>query len=74
LTPESIKSVAVIGHARDLGRCDARKKDGKACGSWFDKRNAIACEYHVQVVVERRRNARPEFTARCHNIPFLRKL
>ncbi|KAI0032849.1 hypothetical protein K488DRAFT_85447 [Vararia minispora EC-137] len=63
LTPDSIKSVIVIGHARDLGRCDVRKKDGNICGGWYDKRISSACEFHVQNAVERRRNARPEFTA-----------
>ncbi|KAI0321313.1 hypothetical protein OF83DRAFT_1081034 [Amylostereum chailletii] len=63
LTPESIDSVAIIGYARDLGMCDVRKKDGKICGGWCDKRLSEVCEYHLQAAVERRRAARPEFSA-----------
>ncbi|KAF9054063.1 hypothetical protein BJ165DRAFT_1337984 [Panaeolus papilionaceus] len=63
VTPESGTSIIVIGRARDLGRCNARRQDGKVCGSWCDKRVSDVCEFHVQVAVKRRRAARPEFTA-----------
>ncbi|PPR05047.1 hypothetical protein CVT24_010194 [Panaeolus cyanescens] len=63
VTPESATSIIVLGRARDLGRCNARKQDGKICGSWCDKRVSDICEFHVQVAVKRRRAARPEFTA-----------
>ncbi|KAH9984300.1 hypothetical protein BJV77DRAFT_1072230 [Russula vinacea] len=38
LTPDGAGSVAIIGTARDLGMCGVVKRDGKPCGSWFDKR------------------------------------
>ncbi|KAI0270522.1 hypothetical protein BC834DRAFT_922494 [Gloeopeniophorella convolvens] len=63
LTPESADSVALIGTARDLGMCSVVKRDGKACGSWCDKRVSDVCEYHVQHAVERRRAGRAEFSA-----------
>ncbi|KAH6912084.1 hypothetical protein BKA70DRAFT_1184627 [Coprinopsis sp. MPI-PUGE-AT-0042] len=63
LTPESASSIAVLGKARDLGRCNVRKKDGNTCGRWVDKRVSEVCDYHVQSAVQHRRAARPEFTA-----------
>ncbi|EJD43063.1 hypothetical protein AURDEDRAFT_168016 [Auricularia subglabra TFB-10046 SS5] len=63
LTPESNESIVVLGYSRDLGLCTARKKDGKACGSWCDKRTSEVCDYHVQQAVQSRRAHRPEFTA-----------
>ena len=65
LTPESAGSVAIIGTARDLGMCGVVKRDGKPCGSWFDKRVSDVCDYHVQHAVQRCRAARPEFSAGC---------
>lgn len=65
LTPESAASVAIIGTARDLGMCGVVKRDGKPCGSWFDKRVSDVCEYHVQHAVQRCRAGRPEFSAGC---------
>jgi minichromosome maintenance protein 10 len=63
LTPESAASVAIIGTARDLGMCGVVKRDGKPCGSWFDKRVSDVCEHHVQHAVQRCRAGRPEFSA-----------
>ena len=63
LTPESADSVAIIGTARDLGMCGVVRRDGKPCGSWFDKRISDVCEYHVQHAVQRCRAGRPEFSA-----------
>ncbi|KAG2005697.1 hypothetical protein CC2G_002081 [Coprinopsis cinerea AmutBmut pab1-1] len=63
VTPESASSVAILGKARDLGQCGVRKKDGKTCGGWCDKRVSEVCEYHVQTAIQHRRAARPEFTA-----------
>ena len=36
LTPESAESMIVLGRAKDLGNCQAKKKDGKLCGAWCD--------------------------------------
>ncbi|KII90124.1 hypothetical protein PLICRDRAFT_159473 [Plicaturopsis crispa FD-325 SS-3] len=62
LTPESASSIAVIGRSRDLGMCTVKKKDGKVCGSWYDKRVSEVCEWHVQNAVEHRRAGRAEFS------------
>jgi hypothetical protein len=43
--------------------CGVVKRDGKPCGSWFDKRVSDVCEYHVQHAVQRCRAGRPEFSA-----------
>ncbi|KDQ55942.1 hypothetical protein JAAARDRAFT_36719 [Jaapia argillacea MUCL 33604] len=62
ITPESASSVAVIGYAKDLGMCTVVKRDGKACGSWCDKRVSEVCDYHIQNAVERKRAGRAEFS------------
>jgi minichromosome maintenance protein 10 len=62
LTPESADAIAVIGRARDLGMCGVLKRDGKACGSWCDKRVSDICEYHLQNAVKHRRAGRAEFS------------
>ncbi|KZV96434.1 hypothetical protein EXIGLDRAFT_643216 [Exidia glandulosa HHB12029] len=63
ITPESAESMIVLGHSKDLGMCIAKRKDGKPCGSWFDKRCSEACDFHLQKAVQSKRAARPEFTA-----------
>ncbi|KAF9450739.1 hypothetical protein P691DRAFT_664712 [Macrolepiota fuliginosa MF-IS2] len=62
LTPESSDSIVVIGRSRDLGMCGVVKRDGKACGSWCDKRVSDVCEYHLQNAVQHRRAGRAEFS------------
>ncbi|KAJ7161007.1 hypothetical protein C8R46DRAFT_1106205 [Mycena filopes] len=62
ITPESAGSIMVIGRAKDLGLCAAVKRDGKACGSWCDKRVSDVCEWHVQNAVQQQRASRPEFS------------
>ncbi|KAK6538824.1 hypothetical protein TWF694_010389 [Orbilia ellipsospora] len=49
-----------IGTARDLGACKARKRDGKECGTWVDKRNTEFCDFHVEQAVSKARSSRPE--------------
>ncbi|EKM58109.1 uncharacterized protein PHACADRAFT_88712 [Phanerochaete carnosa HHB-10118-sp] len=62
LTPESLQSILVLGHSQDLGMCHVVKRDGKACGSWCDKRISDVCDYHVQHAVQAKRAGRAEFT------------
>ncbi|KAI0052401.1 hypothetical protein FA95DRAFT_1601776 [Auriscalpium vulgare] len=62
ITPESAASILVIGRARDLGMCMVKKRDGKVCGSWCDKRVSDVCDYHIQTAVERSRAGRAEFS------------
>ncbi|KAJ7080013.1 hypothetical protein B0H15DRAFT_940675 [Mycena belliarum] len=62
ITPESASSIMIIGRSKDLGLCGAIKRDGKACGSWCDRRLSDVCEWHVQYAVEQRRAGRPEFS------------
>ncbi|KAF3917766.1 hypothetical protein ABW20_dc0102566 [Dactylellina cionopaga] len=49
-----------IGTARDLGGCKARKRDGKECGTWVDKRRTEFCDFHVEQTVTKTRNSRME--------------
>ncbi|CAD6570697.1 MAG: hypothetical protein ASARMPREDX12_003824 [Alectoria sarmentosa] len=53
-------TVLEIGTSRDLGWCKSKRKDGKQCGSWIDKRHTDFCEFHVDIVVERTRRGRME--------------
>ncbi|TFK36538.1 hypothetical protein BDQ12DRAFT_633779 [Crucibulum laeve] len=62
VTPESAASITVIGRSRDLGMCTVQKRDGKVCGSWFDKRTSEVCDYHLQNAVQRTRAGRAEFS------------
>lgn len=65
ITPSSASSVLVIGQARDLGLCRALRKDGKSCGSWFDKTvngESGVCEWHVVQAVKSKRASRAEFS------------
>ncbi|PSR76618.1 hypothetical protein PHLCEN_2v8376 [Hermanssonia centrifuga] len=62
LTPDSVESIAVVGHSQDLGMCSVVKRDGKVCGGWCDKRVSDVCEWHVQHAVERKRAGRAEFS------------
>lgn len=63
VTPESAGGIVLVGRARDLGRCNARKKDASLCSSWCDTRVSEVCEWHMQRAVETRRAGRAEFTA-----------
>ncbi|KAF3927769.1 hypothetical protein ABW21_db0209556 [Orbilia brochopaga] len=49
-----------IGVARDLGACKARKRDGKECGSWIDKRRTEFCDFHVEQTISKVRANRME--------------
>ncbi|TEB33818.1 hypothetical protein FA13DRAFT_1730099 [Coprinellus micaceus] len=62
ITPECASSIAIIGKSRDLGMCEVKKRDGKVCGSWCDKRQSEVCEYHIQAAVQHRRAGRAEFS------------
>ncbi|KAK2462015.1 hypothetical protein APHAL10511_006478 [Amanita phalloides] len=62
VTPENSESIVLVGRARDLGRCNARKKDGQLCSSWCDTRVSEVCEWHMQRAVESRRARRAEFS------------
>jgi minichromosome maintenance protein 10 len=42
--------------------CEVKKRDGKVCGSWCDKRQSEVCEYHIQAAVQHRRAGRAEFS------------
>lgn len=53
-------AVMEIGIARDLGYCSAVKKDGQQCGEWVDKRKAEACEFHLNLQIEKSRKGRME--------------
>ncbi|EWC47334.1 hypothetical protein DRE_00302 [Drechslerella stenobrocha 248] len=49
-----------VGVARDLGTCKSRKRDGKECGSWIDKRRTEFCDFHVEQAISKTRSGRME--------------
>ncbi|KAH8112086.1 hypothetical protein DFH11DRAFT_1609582 [Phellopilus nigrolimitatus] len=72
LTPPSSSAINIIGYASDLGMCGVRRRDGKPCGAWVDRRSNPTsasgkgaddvCEYHLQAAVQRARAGRAEFS------------
>ncbi|KAF7307788.1 zf-primase domain-containing protein [Mycena kentingensis (nom. inval.)] len=63
LTPESGTSVLILGRSKDLGQCPAQRRDGRTCGSWYDRRVSEVCEWHVQYAVTQTRAGRAEFSS-----------
>lgn len=72
ITPENHHSIIVVGRAKDLGSCVAKRSDtGKECGDWCDLRNCTAegssslsvCEFHLRRQVCKVRASRAEFFA-----------
>ncbi|KAK6512312.1 hypothetical protein TWF481_001200 [Arthrobotrys musiformis] len=55
-------SILEIGHSRDLAGCKARKRDGKECGTWVDKRRTEYCDFHVEQTVAKNRAGRMELS------------
>ncbi|KAK6349096.1 hypothetical protein TWF730_009855 [Orbilia blumenaviensis] len=53
-------SILEIGQSRDLAGCKARKRDGKECGVWVDKRRTEYCDFHVEQTVAKNRAGRME--------------
>lgn len=53
-------AVMELGVARDLGYCVSVKKDGQQCGQWVDKRKTEACDFHINLQVEKARKGRME--------------
>lgn len=58
---DDASSILEIGHSRDLGACKARKRDGKECGVWVDKRRTEYCDFHVEQTVAKNRAGRMEY-------------
>ena len=54
------ETILEVGIAKDLGWCDAKRKDGKECGGWVDKRKTAFCEWHIEAKVERGKRGRIE--------------
>ncbi|KAK4620822.1 DNA replication licensing factor mcm10 [Fulvia fulva] len=48
-------AVMEVGLARDLGYCSATKRDGQKCTEWIDKRKTEACEFHLNLQIEKAR-------------------
>ncbi|AFR95873.1 hypothetical protein CNAG_06588 [Cryptococcus neoformans var. grubii H99] len=71
LNPVSDDSIAVIGQARDLGRCTAVQRDGSRCKSWVDLRQNPICEYHVHAAVRKNKSGRGEFTASTNSFTII---
>ncbi|KIO29732.1 hypothetical protein M407DRAFT_226604 [Tulasnella calospora MUT 4182] len=63
ITPTNYGCISILGYSKDLGMCQVRRKDGKTCKSWCDKRRSEVCEYHLLNAVKTGRTNRPEFAA-----------
>ncbi|KTW25705.1 hypothetical protein T552_03317 [Pneumocystis carinii B80] len=53
-------SLLELGLSRDLGFCNALRRDGKQCTSWIDRRHSEVCGFHVDQGMHKIRNARME--------------
>lgn len=53
-------TILEIGSARDLGFCQAIKKDGEMCRSWVNKKRTQYCEFHSNEAIRKQRSARME--------------
>ncbi|KOS23045.1 DNA replication licensing factor mcm10 [Escovopsis weberi] len=53
-------TILEIGAARDLGFCQAIKKDGSLCSAWVNKRRTQYCEFHSNEAVRKQRSTRME--------------
>ncbi|EHA56666.1 DNA replication licensing factor mcm10 [Pyricularia oryzae 70-15] len=53
-------TILEIGTARDLGFCQATKKDGKACPSWINSKRTEFCEFHSNEAISKARAGRME--------------
>jgi minichromosome maintenance protein 10 len=51
-------TVLEIGTARDLGFCNAIKKDGQKCGDWVDSSKTEICEFHLSQQIARTQSKR----------------
>lgn len=51
-------TVLEIGTARDLGFCNAVKKDGQKCGDWVDSSKTEICEFHLSQQIARTQSKR----------------
>ncbi|KXT10226.1 hypothetical protein AC579_2952 [Pseudocercospora musae] len=60
-------AVMELGVARDLGYCVSIKKDGQQCGQWVDKRKTEACDFHINLQVEKARKGRMEVNTMFHD-------
>ncbi|POR34407.1 DNA replication licensing factor mcm10 [Tolypocladium paradoxum] len=53
-------TILEIGSARDLGSCQAVRKDGDLCGSWVNKKRTQFCEFHSNEAIRKQRSTRVE--------------
>ncbi|RMZ86532.1 hypothetical protein DV736_g6242, partial [Chaetothyriales sp. CBS 134916] len=51
-------TVLEIGHARNLGFCNAKRKDGKDCGSWINAAKTEVCEFHLALQLHKTQSQR----------------
>ena len=51
-------TVLEIGQARNLGYCNAKRKDGKDCGQWVNAAKTEVCEFHLNLQLHRTQSQR----------------
>ncbi|KAK5987832.1 DNA replication licensing factor mcm10 [Cladobotryum mycophilum] len=53
-------TIIEVGTARDLGFCQAMKKDGDLCNAWVNKKRTQFCEFHSNEAIRKQRSTRME--------------
>jgi len=56
-------TILEVGTARDLGFCKSVKKDGALCNSWVNSKRTEFCEFHMNLVLSKKRLARQDVNA-----------
>ncbi|RMZ82557.1 hypothetical protein DV738_g1599, partial [Chaetothyriales sp. CBS 135597] len=51
-------TVLEIGKSRNLGFCNAKRKDGKDCGSWINAAKTEVCEFHLALQLHKTQSQR----------------
>ncbi|TGJ81754.1 hypothetical protein E0Z10_g7017 [Xylaria hypoxylon] len=56
-------TILEVGTARDLGFCKSIKKDGTLCSSWVNSKRTEFCEFHMNMVLSKKKLARQDINA-----------
>lgn len=51
-------TILEIGTARHLGYCEAKRKDGRDCGTWVDVTKTTICEFHLNMQLHKTESSR----------------
>ncbi|CAJ2505041.1 Uu.00g124350.m01.CDS01 [Anthostomella pinea] len=56
-------TILEVGNARDLGFCKSVKKGGEYCSSWVNRKRTEYCEFHMNLALSKKQQARQDVNA-----------